>query len=193
MTNVQKLYLNYYENLTKKIPYKEITKISNQIKKNLKDEKINVQFINAGSYVMKKNYSSDIDIILLFKKENYTYKQLKDIIKNLFNKKKYIRGQLLNGNEKDIFLFQLNKNSEVHQMDIAYVEEKHKYFYILYFSSSRDFSKKIRIVASKKGYKLNEKGLYNKKSGKLIDFQPKSEKDIFDFLNIDYVLPENRF
>ena len=192
LTNVQKLYLNYYENLTKKIPYKEITKISNQIKKNLKDEKINVQFINAGSYIMKKNYSSDIDIILLFKKENYTYKQLKDIIKNLFNKKKYIRGQLLNGNEKDIFLFQLNKNSEVHQMDIAYVEEKHKYFYILYFSSSRDFSKKIRIVASKKGYKLNEKGLYNKKSGKLIDFQPKSEKDIFNFLKIPYVLPENR-
>ena len=62
----------------------------------------------------------------------------------------------------------------------------------MYILVHQRFSKKIRIVASKKGYKLNEKGLYNKKSGKLIDFQPKSEKDIFNFLKIPYVLPENR-
>ena len=67
----------------------------------------------------------------------------------------------------------MNKNSKVHQLDIGFVEEKHKYFYILYVNSSIDFSKKIRLFF-KKGYKLNEKGLYNKKSGKLI--QPKSEK-----------------
>jgi len=191
LTNAQKLYLNYYENLIKKIPKEEITKISQQLKKDLKENKINVQFINAGSYAMKKNYSGDIDIILLFKKENYTYQQLKNKIHHLFNKKKYSKGNLLNGSQKDIFVFQLNKDSKVHQMDIAYVEEKHKYFYILYFSSSRDFSKKIRLLASKKGYKLNEKGLYDK-SGKLIDFQPKSEKDIFKYLEIPYVLPENR-
>ena len=85
----------------------------------------------------------------------------------------------------------MNKKDKVRQMDIGFVEEKHKYFYILYFSSSRDFSKKIRLLASKKGYKLNEKGLYDK-SGKLIDFQPKSEKDIFKYLEIPYVQPENR-
>ena len=73
----------------------------------------------------------------------------------------------------------MNKKSKVHQLDIGFMK-KHKYFYILYFSSSRDFSKKIRLEASRKGYKLNEKGLYDA-SGKLIDFQPKSEKDIFNF------------
>ena len=31
-----------------------------------------------------------------------------------------------------------------------------------------------------------------KKNGKQIDFQPKSEKDIFDYLQIAYVKPENR-
>ena len=39
------------------------------------------------------------------------------------------------------------------------VKNEHKYFYMLYFSSSKDFSKKIRKIASDKGYKLNEKGL----------------------------------
>ena len=91
-----------------------------------------------------------------------------------------------------LYLEHLLRSYFLHQMDIGFVEEKHKYFYILYFSSSRDFSKKIRLFASKKGYKLNEKGLYDKKSGKIIDFQPKSEKDIFDYLEFEYISPENR-
>jgi DNA polymerase/3'-5' exonuclease PolX len=42
------------------------------------------------------------------------------------------------------------------------------------------------------GYKLNDKGLYDKKTGTRINFEPKTEKDIFDFLKIEYVKPENR-
>jgi len=192
LPNYQKLYLQHINNLKQKIPKNEITKITKTLKSDLKKNKINVSLLNAGSYAMKKEYSSDIDIILLFKKEKYNYETIKEKYKEILIKNKYFVGQLLNGNEKDIYLFKLNKQSKVMQMDVAYVEEKHKYFYILYFSSSRDFSKKIRLIASKKGYKLNEKGLYNK-SGKLIDFQPKSEKDIFDFLEIPYIKPENRF
>ncbi len=193
LTNFQKIALNYYNNLKMKINYNEITDITKKFKKDLKTEKIKCELLNAGSYAMKKNKSGDIDYILVFKEKNYNYKEIKSKFKNLLIKYKYFVASLSNASEKDIYLVKMNKKSKVHQLDIGFVEEKHKYFYILYFSSSRDFSKKIRLEASKKGYKLNEKGLYNKKSGKLIDFQPKSEKDIFDFLNIDYVLPENRF
>jgi len=42
------------------------------------------------------------------------------------------------------------------------------------------------------GYKLNEKGLFDKNSGEKINFIPKDEKDIFHFLKINYVKPENR-
>lgn len=193
LTNVQKIALNHYNDLKIKIPYNEITNITKILKKDLKKENIQCELLNAGSYAMKKAFSGDIDYICVFKEKYYQYKELKEKVKNMLIKNEYFIANLLNGNEKDIYLIKINKNSKVRQMDIGFVEEKHKYFYILYFSSSRDFSKKIRLEASKKGYKLNEKGLYDKKSGKLIDFQPKSEKDIFDYLHMDYIKPENRF
>ena len=193
LSNYQKIALNYYNNLIERIKYHEITKITNQLKKDFKNENIKCELLNAGSYAMKKANSGDIDYILVFKEKDYNYKELKEKVKNVLIKNKYYIGNLLNGSEKDIYLLKMNKKSKVHQVDFGFVEEKNKFFYILYFSSSRDFSKKIRMMASKKGYKLNEKGLYNKKSGKLIDFQPKSEKDIFDYLDIDYIKPENRY
>ena len=193
LTNAQKVSLKYYNNLKTRIPYDEITKITNQLKKNLKEEKINCELLNAGSYAMKKSNSGDIDYILVFKEKIYNYQQIKKLMENLLKKYKYFIANLTNASEKDIYLIKMNEKSKVHQMDIGFVEEKHKYFYILYFSSSRDFSKKIRLIASKKGYKLNEKGLFEKKSGKLIDFQPKSEKDIFNYLDMNYIKPEHRF
>jgi DNA polymerase/3'-5' exonuclease PolX len=77
-------------------------------------------------------------------------------------------------------------------MDLAVIPESYFYFYMLYFGSSRNFSKYIRKIASSKGYKLNEKGLFDKKTGKKIALQPTSEKDIFDFLEIPYVQHEDR-
>ncbi len=193
LTNAQKTCLKYYNNLKTRIKYDEITIITNQLKKDIKKEKIKCELLNAGSYAMKKSSSGDIDYIIVFDKNNYNYLDIKKLIRNLLIKNNYYIANLSNGSEKDIYLIKMNKKSKVHQMDIGFCEIKHKYFYILYFSSSRDFSKKIRLHASKKGYKLNEKGLYDKKSGKLINFQPKSEKEIFNYLDMDYIRPENRF
>ena len=193
LTDAQKVCLKYYNNLKKRIPYDEIKEITEQLKKDLKKEKIHINLLNAGSHAMKKPYSGDIDYIVVFDEKDYNYKEIKKLIENLLKKYKYFIANLINGSEKDIYLIKMNKKSKIHQMDFGFVEKKHKYFYILYFSSSRDFSRKIRLEASKKGFKLNEKGLYDKKSGKLINFQPKSEKDIFDYLNIDYLHPKNRF
>ena len=73
-----------------------------------------------------------------------------------------------------------------------FINKEYLPFYQLYFSSSRSFSKKIRSIASKLGYKLNDKGLFDKKTGLKIDFKPNKEKDIFDFLKIEYVEFKNR-
>jgi DNA polymerase/3'-5' exonuclease PolX len=50
----------------------------------------------------------------------------------------------------------------------------------------------MRSIVAKMGYKLSEKGLFDRVSGKKIDFFPKDEKDIFDYLKLDYVKPEDR-
>ena len=139
---------------------------------------------------MKKDNSGDIDIMIIFKKNDYNYEEIKQIFKDLLVEKKYIIYNLLDGSEKDIYLVKIL--DKVNQLDVGFVEKEHKYFYMLYFSSSKDFSKKIRKIASERGYKLNEKGLYYKNSNKKVNFIPKNEKDIFKFLNLEYVKKENR-
>ena len=190
LTNAQKKSLNHYKNLKERIPYNKITKITNILKEHIKKEKIKCRLLNAGSYAMKKNTSGDIDLMMVFDGKNYNYSEIKQKFRDLLIKNKYMIYNLLDGSEKDIYLIKIL--DKVNQLDIAFVENEHKYFYMLYFSSSKDFSKKIRKIASDKGYKLNEKGLFNKNTNKKVNFIPKNEKDIFNFLNIKYIKKENR-
>ena len=153
---------------------------------------MDVQLLNAGSYAMNKKYSGDIDYILLYDKKKYNVSYIKKNMKELLQKYKYYVATLLYASEKDIYLIKISNKSCVHQMDIAYVSKENKYFYMLYFDSGKDFSKKIRYIASKKGYKLNEKGLFYRNTGLKVNLKPKSEKDIFDFLEIKYVKSKDR-
>jgi DNA polymerase (family 10) len=58
----------------------------------------------------------------------------------------------------------------------------------LYYSSGKIFNKMIRGVAKKKGYKLNEWGLFKK--DKIIKIE--SEKELFKLLELYFVKFENR-
>jgi DNA polymerase (family 10) len=77
-------------------------------------------------------------------------------------------------------------------MDIMFIHPNELPWYLLYFGSSKEYSKKIRQEAIQKGYKLSEKGIFDRKTGKQIDFQPKTEKNIFSFLEIPYIPPSKR-
>lgn len=184
LSEQQKIGLKYYKDLQKKIVREKITEFTKILIKLFPEFKI----YNAGSYRMGKKECGDIDLII-------TSKINKSITKKIFNEtlldKKIILETLLDGNEKSIFI--VKYKSGIHQMDVVFISEKQLPWYLLYFGSSRDFSKKIRLIASKKGYKLNEKGLFDKINGKRINFNPNKEKEIFDFLELEYILPENRF
>jgi DNA polymerase (family 10) len=81
---------------------------------------------------------------------------------------------------------------KVHQMDILFVREKEVPWMLLYFGSGKEFSKRIRLHALQKGYKLNEHGLYDLNSGLRIKFNPKTEREIFTYIDYPYIIPEKR-
>ena len=202
LTHQQQLGLKYYKNLNKRISHDEITYITT-IVKSLLPKHLQLKTYNAGSYKMGKEISGDIDLIITYnsiisgknqnKEQEIKQETINNNIYKLLKKNKLIYETLSKGKEKSTYIIKIpNKYNKFtphkyHQLDLAIINQKYLYFYLLYFSSSRDFSKKIRNIASKKGYKLNEKGLYYKKSGIKINFEPKSEKDIFDYLDIKYV------
>jgi DNA polymerase/3'-5' exonuclease PolX len=63
---------------------------------------------------------------------------------------------------------------------------------ILYFTGSQNFNVAFRSYALEKGYSLNEHTLKPMKEGVPPVPSMKTEKDIFAFLGLEYVEPEQR-
>ena len=80
----------------------------------------------------------------------------------------------------------------VRKIDLVFITKEELPWYLLYFGSDLSFSRKIRDYASKIGFKLNEKGLHSKKTNRRIDFNPKTEKEIFKYLGLEYIKPKDR-
>ena len=184
--------LEYHQQLSERIPRKEITNLTKWIQQKI--NKFGIEVVNAGSYRLGKKESGDID--LLFVKNNiknhtsYAKAELfQNVIDDLRDIIVYIFSQ---GHEKLIAIIQNPLTNKIRQMDILMIDEKELPWYLLYFGSDKEFSKKIRKIAIEKGYKLSEKGLFDRKSGKRIDFHPKNEKEIFTFLQIPYIPPSKR-
>lgn len=192
LTKSQLIGLKYYNDLNIKIPRIEIIFYTNKIKEIINNN--NIKIYNAGSYRCGKLKSGDIDLILSYKK--YNKLEVKELFYDALKNKNIIIDILSSGIDKSIYIIKIedkkNDFKYFRKMDVAYVEEKYLPWYLLYFGSSKDFSKKIRSIALKLGYKLNEKGIYNKETGIRINFDPDEEKDIFTFLNIEYIPPEKR-
>lgn len=186
--------LEYYEDLKERIPRKEIQKFTSYLKKKMK--KFGIKIENGGSYRLGKKDSGDIDLI--FYKKNirdhtpYAKNELMENIVDELKREGIIQYIFSKGSSKVISVIKDPITNKIRQMDIILIDEKELPWYLLYFGSDKQFSKKIRREAIERGYRLSEQGLFNRKSGKKIKFEPKTEKNIFNYLGIEYSKPENR-
>ena len=85
------------------------------------------------------------------------------------------------------------------RIDIMYTKPGEYPFAILNFTGSKDFNQMMRKVANERGYSLNEYNIEeygdDPKVKTVIDPEQvsiKTEKDIFDFLEMGYVEPWQR-
>ena len=178
LTNSQLIGLKYYKELNKLIPRNEITQFTEKINKLLipvlPEKKWKIH--NAGSYRMGKKECGDIDLVISHK----NVKNIKNIFYKTLSENNIIIDTLSSGVERSIYIIQNNKH--IRKMDIAFIDEKYLVWYLFYFGKGRDFSKKIRILASKKGYKLTDKRIFDRKTNIRIHFEPKTEDDILKFI-----------
>ena len=164
--------------MNKLIPRNEITQFTEKINKLLipvlPEKKWKIH--NAGSYRMGKKECGDIDLVISHK----NVKNIKNIFYKTLSENNIIIDTLSSGVERSIYIIQNNKH--IRKMDIAFIDEKYLVWYLFYFGKGRDFSKKIRILASKKGYKLTDKRIFDRKTNIRIHFEPKTEDDILKFI-----------
>jgi DNA polymerase/3'-5' exonuclease PolX len=189
LSNQQRIGLKYYTYLNKKIPRDEVIQFTDKVKEKMKHCNTDINIHNAGSFRLNRKYVGDIDLILSCLSCNVQkIKKIKEYFEKVLEND--IKEKLIFGKSKNIYIIKNGK--EYRKIDVLFIHEKYFLWYMLYFGSSREFSKKIRTIALKKGYKLNEKGLYYRDTNKRVFLKPKCEKDIFDFLKIEYIPPEKR-
>ena len=200
LNNVQQIGLKYYEETIQRIPRKEIEDYEILFKEHfintVEDEKediLNHNFEIVGSYRRGKNDSGDIDIIITSLNNN---KKVFDKFLNKLKKENLIEEFLSKGPVKSLVIGRLNKESIARRIDFLYSPPEEYAFAILYFTGSKEFNTAMRTIANNNNLTLSEHGFYKKinkvKEEKIVDVDFKTEKDIFDYLNMKYKEPNER-
>ena len=191
LNDKQVIGLKYYEDITKRISRVELQKHSILIK-SIIDKYPNVEFEIAGSYRRLEKTSGDIDVLITHKNDDITV--FKRIIDE-FIETNYIKDILAYGKKKFMGFCKLKNHKIARRLDILYTAPVQYPFALLYFTGSHGNNVIMRVYALTKGYSLNEYGLTystGPKKGKYVDYPFRTEKDIYDFLKLKYVKPEDR-
>ena len=188
LNDKQKIGLKYYDDMMQRIPMYEGKKHYDIINKTFNKTYKDIEFELVGSYRRQNSDMGDIDVLI----KNRPDLELKNLIIEL-KSSGYIIETLANGKNKFMGLCKLSPELPARRIDILIADPSYYYYALLYFTGSYQFNIYMRRIALQKNLSLSEYGLKDKK-GKIIDTTDKikSEKDIFDYLEIPYVLPEKR-
>ncbi len=146
-------------------------KIVNAIKKMKEVEKIMV----AGSLRRKEPTIGDIDILAVSSNPKKVMEKFVSL--------PVVKKVLAKGAKKSIVILKNNM-----QADLRVFDRKSFGAALQYFTGSKTHNIELRRIAIKKGYKLNEYGLF--KAGKRIAGE--KEEDIYRILGVKYIKPEQR-
>ena len=159
-----------------RIPLKKAEKIANSVLKELKKLPEIKEAIAAGSLRRKKSTIGDIDIVV---RTNKPEKVLEKFVKLKFAK------QVLGiGKEKATIIIQ-----EGLQIDCRVFTDEEYGAGLLYFTGDKQHNIWLRKIAIKKGWKLNEYGLFDSKNKRIAG---RTEEEIYNMLGLNYIAPEKR-
>ncbi|MFH1656007.1 MAG: DNA polymerase/3'-5' exonuclease PolX [Candidatus Omnitrophota bacterium] len=133
----------------------------------------------AGSLRRMKETVGDIDILTV----STHPKKIMDV----FTKLPQVKQIMAKGETKSSLL-----TKEDIQVDLRVVESKSFGAALMYFTGSKNFNIKLRQIAQRKKLKVNEYGIFSVKTKKENYLAGKTEEEIFEKLNLDFIDPEMR-
>jgi DNA polymerase (family 10) len=135
--------------------------------------------ILAGSLRRRKETIGDVDIVLAVREQNR-----KNVLDRIISYTD-IRRVLVKGNTKLSLLMGENQI----QCDIRLVEKESLGSALLYFTGSKEHNILLRAIAKKRGWKINEYGLFDQQGIKLAG---RTETEIYQRLGLNFIPPEKR-
>ncbi|VBB18019.1 DNA polymerase family X protein [Yasminevirus sp. GU-2018] len=187
--------MKYVDKIKRSIPRSEMDEIySKLIRAGIKlDPDMDVRM--CGSYRREKDVSNDIDIIVshpkIITKEQAEKSDLMLRFIKALEKEGFIEDSFTSEDvsTKYMGVCRLTPNSLLRRIDIRYMPQESYHTAVLYFTGSGEFNRRMRGVALSMGYTLNEYRLLDDKGR---PFKVTSEKDVFDYLNMEYLQPKER-
>ena len=169
--------IKFHKQKSGRVPLKDVLPLANRIKRHMLDLKETERFEIAGSIRRKKPMIRDIDLLAISKKP--------EVLMDAFTTMAGIQKVLAKGSTKAMVIL---KNGM--QADLRVVPPKSFGGALQYFTGDIPHNISLRKIAIKKGYKLNEYGLFDRKTGKLV--AGKKEEDIYKKLGVKFISPEKR-
>lgn len=198
LNNKETIGLTYHDDLQERIPFEEMLSYEQLLLKEAEEFDPNIELSINGSFRRKMPTSGDIDVLITGDSIGQKRKQFIDHLK----KKKIIVETLADGQLKFMGISKHPDYTTFRHIDIIETPRKEYPFAVLYFTGSGGFNSFMRGIALEKGFSLNEHCLSNRNTKicitddiiekKLGKKQFDTEQDIFTFLDMDYVLPEDR-
>lgn len=192
LTHAQSVGLTYIDDLKKRIPRAEMEKHEAYVRKMLPKE---FEMVVVGSYRRGLPTSGDFDVMI-------TSRTLSDLVAashfqqfiDLLAEEGYLRGEFARGEHKFMGVCRLvgPGRKTYRHVDLLLCKPEEYWYTILYFTGSDVFNVSMRRHALTKGYSLSEHGLKRVRDGVPVPPAMNSEKDIFDFLGLTFMTPEDR-
>jgi DNA polymerase beta len=184
--------LKYVDKIKQQIPRRDMDYIDKILKNITLEISPTLIGVTCGSYRREKETSNDIDFIicsteLITKKDVEKHNYLDDFVERLKFEKIIIDDLTEHGGSKYMGIATVKE--VIRRIDIRYVPYESYYSAILYFTGGKNTNTKMRQVASLNDWKLNEYGLYDENQNMM---KVTSEKDIFNYLGMEYLTPDKR-
>jgi DNA polymerase/3'-5' exonuclease PolX len=192
LTHAQTVGLTYIDDLKKRIPRAEMEKHEAYVRRQLPKE---FEMVVVGSYRRGLPNSGDFDVMITSRSltELVAASHFQQFI-DLLAEEGYLRGEFARGEHKFMGVCRLvgPGRKTYRHIDLLLCKPEEYWYTILYFTGSDVFNVSMRRHALTKGYSLSEHGLKRVRDGVPAPPVMNSEKDIFDFLGLEYVKPSDR-
>ena len=195
LNDKQKVGLKYYEDLLLRIPREEMELHRAALPQWLPDEMKAWETEIVGSFRRGAASSGDIDVLIRVPpsiSNSAAKKLLTSYVENM-KKAGYIEEVLALGEHKCMAICRfVGLSGQARRLDLLLTPDEEYAYALLYFTGSDQFNVAFRNHAQQMGYTLNEHRLLPLTEDKEPPPPMKKEDDIFRFLGLRYISPNER-
>lgn len=206
LTTNQRIGVDHYHDFTQRIPRQEVAMHGEIVRQAVQKVEPEMQVIISGSYRRGAADCGDIDVLIT--KPDATIEDIRSImtdsvVPELFQQG-FLRASLAVTSQRDGSKWHgasaLPGSDVWRRIDLLYVPGSQIGAALIYFTGNDIFNRSMRLLASKKGMCLNQRGLYTDvlrgrqrvklARGRIIE--GRDEKRIFEILGVPWRPPEHR-